>query len=97
MSQVSEMIKDALENQLHQIKTLKLLTMREQGSTDQHGSSSFSVRSFKDDEILSGRKNFKAWKRMVTNDLDGYELSPCIESVDGNSEWSEAHRKKLKA
>lgn len=95
--QVQTMIQKALENHLTQLETLKILTSKDSSETNAVSSSVFTVRTFRDDEILIGRKNYKSWKRMIINDLEALELSECIESEDGNMEWSEPQCKKLKA
>ena len=89
------MIKNALENLLHQLETLELLIQSK--SDSDYSSSNFIVRSFREDEILNGRKNYKSWKRMIINDLDALELSKCIISEDGDDNRTKQHRKKMKA
>jgi len=89
------MIKNALENLLHQLETLELLIQSK--SDSDYSSSNFTVRSFRADEILNGRKNYKSWKRMIINDLDALELSKCIISEDGDDNRTKQHRKKMKA
>ena len=45
----------------------------------------FSVRQFRDEERLSGHRNFKPWKKMVKLDLAALNLTPFIKEEAGES------------
>jgi hypothetical protein len=56
-----------------------------------------NIRMVPDADRLVGRKNFKAWSRMIDLDLQSYDLIECIHSEDGDPEWNAKKRSCMKA